>query len=158
LSAGSNLGERMTYLDFAVSWLREAGKEIRASAVYETQPVGFDEQPWFLNIAVELQTSMAALDLLECCRRIEEAAGRTREIRWGPRTLDLDILLYGDCVVHEPNLSIPHPRMAERRFVLRPLADIAPDAVHPVLNKTVRKLLDSCPDPAIARLYSGGSS
>lgn len=147
LSAGSNLGDRLTNLRRALAGLAAEGLHIRkVSSVYHTEPLGYREQPWFLNIAVELETSLSPRSLLQACRIVEEAGGRTRTFPEGPRTIDLDILLYGDAIVDEPDLQIPHPRMAKRRFVLQPLAEIAPQAVHPVLKMSVRALLDACPD------------
>lgn len=147
LSAGSNLGDRMANLRRALAGLSAEGLRIRrVSSVYHTEPVGYLDQPWFFNIAVELETSLSPRSLLQACRTVEEAGGRTRTLPGGPRAIDLDILLYGDAVVDEPDLQIPHPRMAGRRFVLQPLAEIAPQAVHPVLKVSVRALLEACPD------------
>jgi 2-amino-4-hydroxy-6-hydroxymethyldihydropteridine diphosphokinase len=120
----------------------------RVSSVFETEPVGFRDQPWFLNIAIEIETALSPHQLLAVCQEIEAARGRTRPFQWAPRTLDLDILLYGDRIVEEPYLQIPHPRMAQRRFVLEPLTQIAPALVHPVSHQTIAALLASCPDPA----------
>lgn len=147
LSLGSNLGDRIANLKAAVADLGAAGTVIRRiSSVYETEPVGYLDQPWFLNIALALETSLAPRELLGRCLEIEAVHGRVRSFRGAPRTLDVDILLIGDLVVNEPGLTIPHPRMAERRFVLAPLAEIAPDVLHPVCRQTIGALLKSCAD------------
>ncbi len=127
LSLGSNLGDRRHHLAEAVSTL---GDSVRAvSPVYETEPVGGPVQASFLNIVVELDTALEPRELLSVCHRLESGAGRVRQERWGPRTLDVDVLLYDDLVVDTPDLQIPHPRMYDRRFVLAPLRDLAPDLV-----------------------------
>jgi 2-amino-4-hydroxy-6-hydroxymethyldihydropteridine diphosphokinase len=157
LSAGSNLGDRRSILQSALAALRKAGAEPRQiSSCFETEPVGFRGQPWFLNLALEVQTRSTPLELLEICQAIESAQGRTRPFPNGPRTLDLDILLYGDLIMDDPRLQIPHPRMSERRFVLVPLAQIAPDLLHPVLKKSIRSLLESCPDSSTVKICSEG--
>lgn len=127
LSLGSNLGDRWTYLREAVAGLPDV---VAVSPVYETEPVGGPPgQGPFLNAVVELDTELSPRDLLEVAHRLEAAAGRRRVEHHGPRTLDVDVLLVGDLVVDEPDLVVPHPRLNERRFVLRPLADLAPDLV-----------------------------
>ncbi|HEX2577345.1 MAG TPA: 2-amino-4-hydroxy-6-hydroxymethyldihydropteridine diphosphokinase [Aquihabitans sp.] len=129
LSLGSNLGDRQRFLEEAVGSL---GPSVTAvSPVYETDPVGGPEQGSFLNIVVELRTDLSAHDLLAVCHRLESAADRVRQERWGPRTLDVDILLIEGVVVDDPDLQVPHPRMHQRRFVLAPLADLAPELVAP---------------------------
>jgi len=157
LSAGSNLGDRLANLRQGISHLQKAGMTItRISSYFETEPIGFLDQPWFLNMALELETSFTPHQLMACCTRIEKQQGRVRNFPNGPRTLDLDILLYEDLVIADPLLVIPHPGMAERRFVLQPLAQIAPDQVHPTLKMTIRSLLDKCPDLSTVRCYSPG--
>jgi 2-amino-4-hydroxy-6-hydroxymethyldihydropteridine diphosphokinase len=127
LALGSNLGDRQAYIDAAVADMPDV---VAVSPVYETDPVGGpDGQPPYLNAVVELDTDLSPRRLLELCQRLEQAAGRVRQERWGPRTLDVDVLLVGDLVVDEPDLVVPHPRMWERDFVLRPLADLAPELV-----------------------------
>jgi 2-amino-4-hydroxy-6-hydroxymethyldihydropteridine diphosphokinase len=127
LGLGSNLGDRWEYLRRAVAGLPDV---VAVSPVYETDPVGGPEgQDSYLNVVVELDTDLTPRQLLELGQRLEEEAGRVRGERWGPRTLDVDVLLVGDLVVDEPDLQIPHPRMRERGFVLVPLADLAPDLV-----------------------------
>ncbi len=127
LGLGSNLGDRVAYLRAAVATLPGL---VATSPVYETDPVGGpDAQGPYLNLVAELETSFHPRELLEVCRALEGAADRVREERWGPRTLDVDVLWFDGEVVDEPDLQIPHPRMRERRFVLAPLHDIAPDLV-----------------------------
>jgi len=129
LGLGSNLGDRVAHLRAAVAALPDL---VATSPVYETDPVGGpDDQSAYLNLAVELQTSLSPRELLEVGRALERDAGRARDIRWGPRTLDVDVLWIEGVVVDEPDLEVPHPRMWERRFVLAPLADLAPDIVTP---------------------------
>jgi 2-amino-4-hydroxy-6-hydroxymethyldihydropteridine diphosphokinase len=130
IGLGSNLGDRPAALRQAVAQLEEGGDVIAVSPLYETEPVGGPEdQGAFLNVVVELATSDSPRQLLSRCQALEEAAHRVRTVRFGPRTLDADVLLVGDLVVDEPDLVVPHPRMWERRFVLAPLADLAPDLV-----------------------------
>lgn len=132
LGLGSNLGDRWGHLRGALDRLREADHVVEVSTVYETEPVGGpDGQGPYLNAVVELDTGRSPRQLLELARSLEQAAGRVRPPgeRWGPRTLDVDVLLVGDLEVDEPDLVVPHPRMWERRFVLTPLSDLAPDLV-----------------------------
>ena len=127
LSLGSNIGDRRRYLEEAVGSL---GSSVRAvSPVYETDPVGGPDQGRFLNLVVELETDLSPRDLLAVCHRLESGAGRIRQERWGPRSLDVDIVLIDGVTVDDPDLQIPHPRMNDRRFVLVPLADLAPELV-----------------------------
>jgi 2-amino-4-hydroxy-6-hydroxymethyldihydropteridine diphosphokinase len=150
--AGTNLGDRELNLDTARRSLAERAVVKQFSSCFETEPVGFLEQPWFLNQAIELETELAPHVLLSFCQEIEASCGRIRTFPNAPRTLDLDILLYGDLVVSEEKLIIPHPRLHERRFALEPLAQIAPEVVHPVLRKSIRSLLEICPDTAQVRI------
>jgi len=160
LSIGSNVGDRMANLRGALGDLTDKGQCIRrVSSFYSTEPVGYLSQPWFLNIAVELETTLTPRALLEVCQAIEHARGRKRSFPGAPRIIDLDILLYGDLIVDKPELQIPHPRMAERRFVLAPLAEIAPEAVHPILKISIQALLVSCPDQSsVIPCSTGGPS
>ena len=154
LSAGSNLEDRRSHLGRMLNALGQAEIDIcRISSVFETEPVGVEGQPWFLNLALEVRTSLSPGELLALCHRIEHSHGRIRTGSPAPRPLDLDILLYDRRVVKEPTLIIPHPRMAERRFVLEPLCQIAPGAIHPVLGKTVIDLLAACRDPSRVIYY-----
>jgi len=153
ISAGSNIGERESHLEFGARRLGEHGKILRTSSFFETEPVGYADQPWFLNQVYELETSLTPQETLALCNEIERDCGRVRTFPNAPRTLDLDILLYGDLIISNPNLVIPHPRMTERRFVLEPLAEIAPELPHPVEKKTISELLANCPDTAAARIF-----
>lgn len=142
IGIGSNLGNRK---ENCLSALRlvsaEAGTIIKQSSLYETRPWGVEDQPKFINMAAELLTETGPKQLLEILKKIEKELGREETHRWGPRTIDLDILFYDDLILETPDLRIPHPLMHLREFVLKPLAEIAPDKVHPVLKKTVRELL-----------------
>ena len=113
------------------------------SSIIETEPWGEPDQPHFMNACAEIETDLSPLALLQACKETEQALGRTPSRRWGPRAIDVDILLYGEFIFHSPELSIPHPLMHERAFVLAPLNEIAPDAMHPTLHKTIRDLLES---------------
>ena len=155
ISAGSNLGDRKANLEFALTSLAKGGTVSRVSSYFETEPVGFSDQPWFLNIAVEMQTLLKPPELLSLCQDIETSCGRVRTFPNAPRTLDLDILLYGDAVINREDLIIPHPRLPERKFVLKPLAQIAPDIRHPVLKKSIQSLLEACPDVSVVRMVAG---
>ena len=144
LSIGSNMGDKKRYLDEAVSALRGL-EDCRVTAVSDyivTEPWGNTEQEEFLNGAVALQTLLSPYELLEEIQKIEAAAGRERKVHWGPRTLDIDILMYGDLVTDDEVLTIPHPFMEQRAFVLQPLAQIAPLVVHPLLNRRIRDLAE----------------
>ena len=151
ISLGSNVGDRAASLRAAIERLKEAGEERRVSGFYETEPVELLDQPWFLNCVVALETSESAQELLRRVLVIEQEMGRTRLRDKGPRSIDIDILLYGQEVVEERGLKIPHPSMQERRFVLEPLAEVAPEAVHPKLKKTVRELLAALPAGQVVR-------
>jgi 2-amino-4-hydroxy-6-hydroxymethyldihydropteridine diphosphokinase len=141
---GSNLGERAAYLLLGLSALSRLPKThlLRLSPVYETDPVG-PPQPPYLNMVAELETELSPKGLLAEMLRIEKALGRERRERWGPRTLDLDLLLYGDLVLEEAGLSVPHPRLHERAFVLVPLLDLLPEGRHPLLGQSFAELLAS---------------
>ena len=144
LSIGSNLGGRIENCVIAVAKLAHARAVdvLTVSAVYETEPWGKTDQPDFVNVAVEVETGLAPHALLGTCKRIEDGMGRVSGERWGPRVIDLDVLLYEDQVVEDDDLVLPHPRMHERRFVLEPLAEIAPRVRHPLLLKTAAELLE----------------
>jgi 2-amino-4-hydroxy-6-hydroxymethyldihydropteridine diphosphokinase len=152
LSLGSNIGDRQANLRRAVKRLASLDvRVLRASRIYETEPVDYVDQAWFLNQVVEAETALFPMQLLARIARVERELGRTRTIPKGPRTLDIDILFYAEAVVHTARLEIPHPRIAERRFVLAPLAELAPDLRHPVTRLSVRQMLEKAP-PAIVRL------
>lgn len=143
LALGSNISPRMDYLNKAMARLNEVDgiQILEHSSIYETMPVGSVEQSDFLNQVVELETSFQALDLLKICQGIEDDLGRVRDVRWGPRTIDLDILLYNEEHIKMDQLIVPHPRMHERAFVLVPLNDLDPNIKIPVLNKMVSEQL-----------------
>jgi 2-amino-4-hydroxy-6-hydroxymethyldihydropteridine diphosphokinase len=141
IALGSNLGDRYTYLTHGVESLRAALTNVRVSSFIETDPVGVFGQPPFLNGVVIAETTLTARALLDLLLEIEHRLGRLRPFERAPRTLDLDLIVYGDRVIQEPDLQVPHPRFRERRFVLEPLAELAPDLVDPVTSRTVAELL-----------------
>ncbi len=147
LLTGGNLGNRLHNLQKAVEWVeRECGRIVSQSSVYETAPWGFSEQPLFLNQALEIETQLLPQDLLKNILQIEEQMGRRRVMKLGPRVIDIDILLMDDLVLESAQLTIPHPHMKERRFVLMPLAEIAGEIIHPVFLKPINELLEACTD------------
>jgi len=146
LSLGSNMGDRDGNLRAAIERIEAPDLHVvRVSPVYETEPMELTAQRWFLNLAVEAETTLFPKMLLTRVGRIERDLGRVRTVAKGPRTIDIDILFYGSSVVETERLKIPHPSIAERRFVLAPLADLAPYLRHPVTHKTVREMLDAAP-------------
>jgi 2-amino-4-hydroxy-6-hydroxymethyldihydropteridine diphosphokinase len=155
LSLGSNIGDREANLRAAIEQLAAPRlRVLRVSPIYETEPVDYTDQRWFLNLVVEAETTLFPMQLLARIGKIERELGRVRTVPKGPRTIDIDILLYGKAVVQCTTLEIPHPRMAQRRFVLAPLADLAPDLRHPVTHLTVKQMLEQAPGEKIRLLHS----
>ena len=156
LSLGSNVGDRAAQLQEALARLSVAGRVVAVSSFYETEPVEFIQQPWFLNCAVALETLKTQQQLMAAILTTEEELGRKRTQKKGPRTIDIDILLFGDTIVKSKELTIPHPAMHQRRFVLEPLAEIAPEVIHPVLKRTIRELRDALPQGQTVRRVTTG--
>ena len=154
LGLGSNVGDRESNLAAAIERLSAFMTNLRLSPIYETEPVDYTDQRWFLNQVVEAETGLFPMQLLTRLHKIERELGRVRTIPKGPRTIDLDILFYGRTVMRSGALEIPHPRLAERRFVLAPLADLAPDVRHPVTHRTAREMLEAAPEAAVRLLHS----
>lgn len=151
LGLGANLGDRLAGLQRAVDLLDAEGVGVVASSrVWETEPVGGPDQPDYLNAVVRVETELEPMQLLAACQRVERALGRVREVRWGPRTIDIDVLLFGDVTIEDPTLTLPHPRMLERAFVLLPLLELDPDPVLP----DGRHVLDTAVDTQGARLFA----
>jgi 2-amino-4-hydroxy-6-hydroxymethyldihydropteridine diphosphokinase len=154
LSLGSNLGDRSANLESAIAALPDSGvRVLRRSSLYETEPVDFLAQPWFLNCVVEAETLLAPGELLRVLQGIENLLGSKKLVSRGPRLIDLDILFYGASVIRTQEVEIPHPRMANRRFVLVPLAELAPGLRHPTLDATIAELLASAQDQGVVRLW-----
>ena len=143
LGLGSNLGDRIKNLELAISAISEHPEILvhAVSSFYETEPMGYQDQDWFINQVIQIDTTLSPDELLTEIRKIENALGRKRRIKWGPRTMDIDILLYGDMVIESSILTIPHPLLTKRLFVLIPLAEIAPSLKHPVLGRSIRHIL-----------------
>jgi 2-amino-4-hydroxy-6-hydroxymethyldihydropteridine diphosphokinase len=159
LSLGSNIGDRERNLRAAIDELPHAGVAVKkVSSFYETEPVDLREQPWFLNCAAEVETHFDPIMLLRALREIETKMGSKKLVAKGPRLIDMDILLYGSETIDTQELQVPHPRMHLRRFVLVPLAEIAPGLVHPILKKSAKQLLAQTPDRSVVRRVSPESS
>jgi len=146
LLLGSNEGERLLHIKQALDAVRTFGNVIQESSVYETAAWGLEDQPRFLNMVIELSTRLDAYEVLKKIQAIESKMGRQRTVKWGQRTLDMDILFFNDEIIEEENLKVPHPFLAERRFTLEPLNEIASNLRHPISAKKVADLLASCPD------------
>ena len=145
LGLGSNLGDRRANIDEAIRRLgaTEGIHVTKVSSMYDTKPVGGPPQPDYLNAACEIETELSPHELLRSALAVEDAMGRTREVRWGARNIDIDILVCGDMLINDDELTVPHPLMTEREFVLRPLAEIAPSLVHPATKRDIRALLSA---------------
>ncbi|MGH9376485.1 MAG: 2-amino-4-hydroxy-6-hydroxymethyldihydropteridine diphosphokinase [Terriglobia bacterium] len=156
LSLGSNLGDRLARLKLALGGLAAGGVWVRrTSSYYKTQPVDFLPQGWFLNCVAEVETDLMPMQLLRACQAVERAGGRRPGVVKGPRAIDIDILLYENAVIRSRELVVPHEQLAERRFVLVPLNELAPDARHPSFDRTARELLHDTPDHSqVIRLHS----
>jgi 2-amino-4-hydroxy-6-hydroxymethyldihydropteridine diphosphokinase len=156
LLIGGNLGNRAENLAAAqASITKQCGTVVKASAIYETAAWGQEDQPSFLNQALELQTFSNPHALLQCLLVVESALGRVREKRYGPRLIDVDILLFDETIIDSENLNVPHPELQNRRFALTCLADIAPDKLHPLFQKPIWQLLEECADPLAVHKFSG---
>lgn len=156
LGLGSNLGDRLANLRMALRLLALAVSVRAVSPLYETEPVGVTEQPPFYNAVCCVESRLTPRDLLGRLKEIERRIGRTAGLRWGPRPIDLDILLYGDAIVKEPDLEVPHPRLAERAFVLAPLAELEPKLGVPPLGRTVEELLAAVDSQGVRRIRGRG--
>jgi 2-amino-4-hydroxy-6-hydroxymethyldihydropteridine diphosphokinase len=146
ISAGSNMGNRLQNCRQGITALTRSGdlRIVAQSRVYMTEPVDYEDQDWFINLVVKLETTNTPFELLDTIKSVQRAAGRKRDvIRFGPRVLDLDIIFFDDLVLDSDRLVVPHPRMHQRRFVLKPICDIDPTIVHPVLEKDMQSLLDA---------------
>jgi len=153
IAIGSNLGDRAANCARAIELigLLQGAELVRKSSLYETEPWGVSDQGRFINAAIEVRTSLEPQELLKALKAIEAGMGRKDGLRWGPRVIDLDIIFYGEMIVEEKGLTIPHPRLSERAFVLAPLNEIAPDFMHPVLKKTVSELLSQTGTDGVRR-------
>lgn len=153
LSLGSNIGDRRQNLHRAIELLETADmRVVRRSSLYDTEPQDMRNQPWFLNTVMQVETSLFPKQLLARIHKVERELGRKRVVPKGPRTIDIDILLYGNSIIKTADLEIPHPRFSERRFVLEPLCEIAPDLRHPITRQTVREMLAATAGQAVKKI------
>jgi 2-amino-4-hydroxy-6-hydroxymethyldihydropteridine diphosphokinase len=165
IGIGSNLGDKLKNVQKVLSLIENSGTITieKKSSIYETEPVGFKAGEWFLNMVIKIETNLSSLELLDTLLEMEKKMGREKRMKWGPRIIDLDILMYDDEIIspdasaQKEKLILPHPEMQKRRFVLVPLAEIAPEKVHPLLKKTIRELLVDLEDQKRVRLPSQGS-
>lgn len=155
LSLGSNVGDCVSNIRTAVALLQSMGALTDAmfSRWYQTEPVGYTDQPMFVNIAVTGRTTLSPTELVRACKAVEQEVGRTSTAQWREREIDVDVILVGDAVVNSDGICIPHPRMHERMFVLRPACDVAPAMVHPLFGTTMMHLLDTCADTAAVDVF-----
>jgi 2-amino-4-hydroxy-6-hydroxymethyldihydropteridine diphosphokinase len=152
LALGSNLGNREQHVQAGIDAISAPDLRVtRTSSTYETAPRDYTDQPWFLNLVLECETELFPLQLLRRLQRIEKQLGRQRIVSKGPRTIDIDILLFGNFLIERPLLQVPHPRMAERRFVLEPLAELAPELRHPVTRRSIKDLLANTKEQALRK-------
>ena len=158
LGLGSNLGHREANIKSALKMLGQGPRILEVSSLYETEPMGYKDQPWFLNLVCSIETDLSPQALLNLVKAIERNLGRKPTLRFGPRPIDIDILFYDDLILDSPDVTIPHPRLLERAFVLVPLKEIAPDLVHPASGLTIEELLARVEKPERVRLYSEFSS
>ena len=153
---GSNIDDRLNYITQALRLLVTADDVslIQISSLYETEPVGYEEQDWFLNGVIAVETGLPVHQLLALLKKIEGGVGREHRVRWGPREVDLDLLIYDQCCVNTPDLIVPHPEMHQRSFVLVPFAEIAPEVLHPILQQDIRILLANLNDEKAVKLVA----
>lgn len=155
LLTGGNVGNRLAYLSKTKEEIeKRCGRILKESSVYETAAWGKEDQEAFLNQVLKIETNLDPEELLKTILQIEEYLGRKRELKYGPRTIDIDILFFNEAVINQHSLKIPHPQMQNRRFVLAPLNEIASDKLHPSLHKTIAQLLAECPDPLAVNKFN----
>ncbi len=159
IGIGSNMGDKVHRCEEAISEILRVDRHklLAKSSFFKTQPIGYTSQDWFVNGVIKIETELGAVDLLRSLKAIEGQSGRVETFRWGPRPIDLDILLFDETRIETPDLQIPHPRLQERQFVLVPLAEIDPTLLHPVLKKTVQELLEDLKEnQGVERLRDAG--